>query len=220
MAGKIKRLTSTVNIKDIALDVELYPRACYDWQTGYDYSQSMANGVKFPRVVLAKVGDKFVIIDGKHRIEAVKILKQKTIDADILIGMSREQMFIEAVKLNISHGRKLSPYDKRNIALKLRAMKYNLSDISEIIQVPIGKLNNFIAQRLTNSITGETIVKSELKHLAGQDISEDTKVYQMSMISSSQENLLKEVIRLFETKLIDKKDKTIKILIKKLKELL
>ena len=215
-----KRITKKVLIKDIVFEEELYPRSSYSWQTGYDYAQSMLSGAKFPLVTLAVYNKKLYLVDGKHRIEAYKQLKQKEVDAEIFIGWSKEKIFIEAVKRNIIHGRMLSPFEKRRIALKLRMMKLPEERIGELIQVPIGKLQNFIAQRMTNAITGETIVKSEVSHLAGINYEGDIEKNQKQMYSKSQSSLLREVIRLFQFNLIDKKDKEIKELIKVLKKLL
>lgn len=223
-----RRIVADIPIEEIVFDESLYPRVKYNWQTGYDYAISMKAGAKFPLVTLAVLNDKKVIVDGKHRIEANKILKMKTIKAEVFVGWNKQKIFEEAIKRNITHGRALSPYEKRVIALKLREMNYKPSDISQLIQVSMDKLENFVAQRLVNSITGETIkeviIKGEIKHLAGRNYSpEETvgiKQSQASMYSNSQLSLINDLISLIENDLINLENEKITTSLKRLAELL
>lgn len=212
-----RRIKTSVPLSEIVFDRELYPRATVFWQTSFEYSQEMKAGAKFPPIVLALHKGKKILIDGKHRFEAHKLLKLEKIEAEIYTGWNRKKMFEESILRNISHGKALSPYEKRTIALKLRNMKYNFNQISKIIQVPMDKLETFIAQRLVNSITGETIkevvVKSELKHLAGKEYSpkqmQVIEEAQDSMHQQSQLNLLNSLISLIENGLLNTDDEKI-----------
>jgi len=215
-----RKVRQKVDLNKIVFDEELYPRALYNWQTAYDYSMSMKTGVKFPPITLAILNGKMVLVDGKHRLEALKLLKEKKVEAEVFTGWDRKKIFEEAVRRNIAHGRILSPYEKRRIALKLRGMKYKDSAICDIIQVPEDKIENFVAQRLTNSLTGETIVKSEIKHLAGQNYDQEIELTQKAMYSRSQVSILNEVVRLLEKNLFDLENKQVQKLLNKLKNLI
>ena len=220
----MKTQNKTVEIKKIKFDEDLYPRIQMGWQTAYDYSQSMRTGTKFPPIVLALSNNKLVLIDGWHRINACKNLKKLTIEAEIHVGWSRKQMFEEAIRRNISHGRVLSPYEKRRIALKLRGYNYPNEVVSELIQVPLDKLENFIGTRLVNSLTGEVIVKSGMKHLAGQEVSDakmiDVKSSEKNMYIRSQIDLIEQLINLIGNGLIDLENETIANKLEELKQLL
>lgn len=223
-----RRIKAVVKIADITFDEELYPRASYSWQTGYDYSQSMRAGTKFPPIVLALLNNKKILVDGKHRIEAKKLLKEETIDAEVYTGWDRKKILEEAVRRNINHGRALSPFDKRQIALKLKAMDFKPEEISELIQVPMDKLERFIAQRLINAITGETIkeviVKSEIKNLAGKtyDVTSISKINdaQEEMFSKSQVRIVESLINLISNEMLDTSDEDLMGKIGVLKKLL
>lgn len=229
-----------VNLTDITFDEDLYPRSQYDWKTAYDYSQSMRVGAKFPPIVLAVFEGKKILVDGKHRIEASKLLKKKEIEAIIHVGWTKKQIFLEAIKLNIAHGRGLSPYEKRRLALKLTQMEIGKQGICEIIQVPIDKIDNFVAQRLINSVTGEeinsaehekkmnefgqAILKSGFKHLAGTNINEfdvlDIEEAQKGFNMSSQVELLSQVVKILERDLFDKTNPKVVKLLSTIKSLL
>ena len=237
MARTIK---SKVKVSEIIFDEELYPRESYNWQTGYDYSQSMLAGAKFPPITLALYRGKKYLVDGKHRLEAIKLLKKDTINAVTHTGWSKEKIYKEAVKLNITHGRGLSPYEKRKIALKLMEMKCKNSEISKLIQVPENKLTSFVGERLVNSITGEeideesgskiakeigrAILKSGVKHFAGNTLGsgdfQEIQSTQKDFYMSSQMSLLNQLVELLEKDLLNRKDKRIMDLIRRIKKLL
>lgn len=211
-------------IKDVHFDEELYPRSGYNWQTGYDYSQSMNTGAIFPRIILALLNKKYYLVDGKHRLEATKILHRKSINALVYTGWNKRKIFEQAIQCNISHGRVLSPYEKRMIALKLRKMKYGNANISKMLQIPTGKLEKFVANRIINTITGEEIVKSGLKNLAGQQMTElrmeQINNSQKPMYISSQLSLLEQLTEILEKGMLDTGNEDVMRLIEDLKSLL
>lgn len=227
-----------LDITKVVVDADLYPRDGWSWQTSYGYSQAMLAGAKFPPIVVALNKGKYFLVDGRHRIEAVKILGKKSIETEVVTGWSRQQLFEEAVKRNLTHGKALTVHEKRVIALKLRNWKYAPNQISEIIQVPLDKLENFVAQRLVNAITGETIaeggrkieshmtpmiVKSGIKNAINSESvlnSEDLETMQHKVYSGSQQSLLRQLIGIIKAGLLDTKNKEVNKLIKQLKELI
>lgn len=202
----MKKTIQKIEIAKIKVDEDLYPRTQMNWQTAYDYAQSMRAGAKFPPIVVALFKGSFILVDGNHRLNANKQLKETEIEAEINIGWNRKKIFEEAIKANISHGKVLSPYEKRRIALKLRQLRYSDKSISQLIQVPFDKLSGFVEQRLVNTLTGETIVKSEVKHLAGYAIQESAKDFEKEskrMFANDQLNLIANLLDLISKRLID-----------------
>jgi hypothetical protein len=240
MVGKSVSVTRVLPISKVIVDADLYPREQYNFQTAYGYSQAMLAGANFPPIMVALSEGKYYLVDGNHRIEAIKLLKGKEIEAEVVVGWSRHRIFEEAVTRNISHGRALTVHEKRVAALKLRNWKYPPNKISELIQVPLDKLNNFIEQRLINAITGETIatagrpsiqtsvpmiVKSGIKNVAqleniSAQTAKDIKKMQMHVYSGSQQSLLRQLIGIIKAGLLDTENREIRHLIKVLKELL
>ena len=235
-----RTIKSKIKIKDIFFDEELYPRSSYDWRTAYDYAQSMRAGAVFPEIVLAKLNNKLYLVDGKHRIEAIKLLKGTDIPAVVNIGWDRKKIFKEAIVLNNSHGRILSPFEKRRIAVKLMEMNFSKGEVCKIIQVPEDKIENFIAKRMINSLTGEpvlsgeveesarqffkTIIKSGIKQIAGQTFSEgevdELIETQKPITAQSQVNLLNQLLIILEKGLLDIDNKVVAKQVQRIKELL
>jgi hypothetical protein len=237
MARAIK---TKVKIADVFFDENLYPRSSYDWHTGYVYSEAMKSGAVFPPIVLAVYDGKNYLVDGKHRIEAFKLQKKPMIDAIVNVGWDKKKIFTEAVKANITHGRMLSPYDKRMVALKMIEMKMSNKEVSELIQVPFEKFEHFIGSRLINTINGEeisseenanlakeigqAILKSGIKQFAGQSFSGEQilsiESAQKEFRFGSQVSLLKELIELLEHNMLDTSNKEVIALVEKLKILI
>lgn len=225
----MKKVKTTIAIKDIVIDEELYPRNNCNWQTAYDYSVSMKTGTKFPLITLAKYKNLFLLVDGRHRLEALKILlgkkaKEKKVKAEVLMNLAKNQIYKEAVKRNIGHGRQFSIQEKLQIAAKLKDLHYTTANISKLIQIPASKLILLQARKVTNTINGEEFVlKSEVVHLGGQTLrglQNGIEYAQVRFKGNKQVNLLDELIVLIKTRTIDIKNKAIKGKIKILKTLL
>lgn len=235
-----RTINGEVSLKEIYFDEDLYPRDSFNHKTSYIYSQSMNAGAVFPPIVLALLNNRKYLVDGKHRIEANKMNKKENIKAVVHTEWSKKKIFEEAVRLNVAHGKTLTPYDKRKIALKLREMNSTPEEISKLIQVPEDKLENFIGSRLVNTLTGDVvdseenekmakeigqaILKSGIKHFAGKTLSEedfeDLEKNQKFLYTATQAGLLKELIRLIESNLLDVSNKQVNQLLNKLRKIL
>ena len=199
--------TRLINMKDVTWKQDFYPRIKPNWLVSYQYSQAMRAGAIFPPIVVAKHRGKLILVDGKHRMEATKLTKEKYIKATILDGLSEKQIYIEAVKSNVAHGYPLAPKEKREIILRLQDMDMSENLICELVRVPTDKLTTFVGGNLVNDITGQVIVKAPLQHLAGGDFSYDMDKQQRHFAVMSQQQLLIQVIDLIDKDMIDKKDK-------------
>lgn len=197
--------TRLLKIKGIVFDERLYPREKYSWQTAYDYSQSMKSGAKFPVIVVGLYKNKPYLIDGKHRIEATKLCKEEYIEAEIKVGLSLKEIYLEAIKANIGHGRQFSPFEKRKIILKLKDMKIPIVQISSMIGISMDKLEEFTYQTVSTSFTtGKPIVlKAPLGHKAGQSVNDSIQIDQKEISTYSQLSLFNQVVTIVKENLID-----------------
>jgi len=189
-----------LGIKQIICNEELYPRINYGWQTAYDYAMSMKAGADFPPIIIAEHKGQYLLVDGKHRLEAHKINKENSIQCKILTGLSWDDIFVEAIKRNIENARPFSPQEKARIAKKLQGMDFTDVQISEIVQIPMEKLTKFIADRVTNTISGEQLIlKSPIKNLAGETVEDIIGKEQHILSATSQAQLLSQMVFMLET---------------------
>lgn len=187
-------------ISQITEDAELYPRNHYNWFLGNKYAKAMRTGSIFPVVTVAYFAGKYYLVDGKHRIAALKINKEANVQAEILKGLSRAKIFAEAVKRNVVHGASLSTQETANCISKLRDLKFSDLQISKIVNIPANKIEKFVADRITSNITGEEIVlKAPLKHLAGVTITDEIAGTQQVYAAQSQVHVINQMLTMLET---------------------
>lgn len=134
-----------VRIDALVFDWELYPRLKVGWFTAYQYAQAMKAGSEFPPILVGTLpGEgRLYVVDGWHRIEARKLLREEYVETTIRKFDSKREMFVEAVRRNNVHGRPLSVQEKVRLINKLKEMEFRREEISELVKVPIDKLERF-----------------------------------------------------------------------------
>jgi len=201
-----------VLIKDLIEDLTLYPRDEVNWMTIVRYKDNMQTGSIFPPVIVAKYKNKFVLIDGFHRVAACRRLNIERIKAEVFRGLTKEQMYLKGVEANAKNARPFSSKELRQIVLKCRN-DYKMPDneISMIVCIPEERLSVFMADRLAVTQADEVFVlKSQLKHLAGTTVSETFQNEQRIYSAHCQLTFLEEFIYLLEHNHLDLKNEEIK----------
>lgn len=211
--------TSMMKISELIIDSELYPRIKSGWLTAYQYAQAMKANSVFPPITVGIYAEKKYVVDGVHRIEAKKLLKEEYIDAIVKKYDSEKEMFVDAVRLNSTHGRPLSVQEKVRIIDKLKNMQFELKEISELVKIPVDKIEGF-QHRIIIGPKGEHIyLKSVLSHSdAGSATLQivDQKSFSVANVSM----LLTQMIELLETNVYSIEDVAIKELTVHLYQLL
>jgi len=214
----MRRKTQLIKLADIEFDERYYPRTKYNWLVAYNYANAMKqNYEKFPLITVTYFRGTFMLIDGKHRFEAMKMNKMEHAQVIVVSDIKENEIYVEAVKLNSEHGYQFSPYEKAKIIINLRDMKLDDSLISEIIHIPLNKISSFVAKRMVNTLSGEDVLKAPIKHLAGTKI--DT-VEQDIFATRSQSHIIQELIVLLENPEYLRKDKKILKQLERLKDLI
>lgn len=205
-----------LKIKEIERDPEFYPRERTSWIVSYKYSEAMKTGEKFPPIVVAEFDGKFVLVDGWHRIEAHKINKEEFIQAEILTGLTPDQIYVEALRRNTKHGQPLTTTEVASAILKLKSLNVRMIDISKILHMPVNKIEPFIKKRTV----GDDVLKKPTYHLTSRLRSLRNPDDLDAIGGMSQVKLIEEVIVLIKNKWINLRDKRVKLKLKELKGLL
>ena len=140
--------TKLLKITDLTCDLKLYPRIKLGWLTAYQYSQAMRSGSEFPPIAVGSFEDKLYVVDGRHRIEARKLLKEDYVQGTVKPYSSFKEMFVDAVKLNAVHGRPLSVQEKVRIVDMLKEYGIEMEAITEIVKIPIDKIEMFTVRTI------------------------------------------------------------------------
>ncbi len=213
--------TKIIEIEKAICDKEMYPRNLVDWVTSYRYAKAMQSGSKFPPITVASsLFGKLMVVDGFHRLSALKQNKEKFIEVEVLKGLNKQQIFIESVKRNIGHGRQFNSQERTRIILTLEKWKLSQEVISEIIRIPTNDLQPFVAKRITRiTETQEEIpLKSIIRNLSKTDINEEPE--QDSLTNRNQLQVLNVLIILLKNKYIDTDSKIVMEKLNEIKKLL
>ncbi|MEM2351944.1 MAG: ParB N-terminal domain-containing protein [Thermoproteota archaeon] len=160
-----------VNIDELVLDDSVYPRFKTSWLTVYQYAMAMKAGSVFPPVVVGVFDGKMYLVDGWHRVEALKMLGERYVQAQIKEYRDVRGMFADAVRLNIAHGRPLSVHEKVRIIDKLEDLGFTPKEISEITRIPVDKIERFKI-RVVRTVDGRKIYLKSIieKALGGETV--------------------------------------------------
>lgn len=216
----MKQKLKQVKLKDIVFKENLYPRTHTDRAIVGRYINAMMTGAAFPPITLAHYRGKLVLIDGKHREEAYKALRKGTVTAEVLSGFENEkQIYLEAVKRNISHGRQFSTQEVLKIAMTLKQWKMNKETIAKIIHWKAEKFEHYLAERIVKPYGKEEIIlKAPLKHMSNEDIPENFN--QQNIIGKSQGDCISQTISMIRQGMFDMSDRKIVARLKSLYRLL
>ena len=154
-----------VKIADLQFDVDIYPRMKIGWLTAYQYAQAMKSGSEFPPVKIGLLDGKKFVVDGWHRIEAKKLLKEEFVEAEIKEYTDRKTIFADAVRFNAAHGRQLSVQEKVRIIARLEEMQFTPDEISALIKVPLEGITKLRVR--TISVAGENVYQKSAVFKAG-----------------------------------------------------
>lgn len=212
--------TKILPIKNVVLDKEIYPRNAVDWMTVVRYQKALKSGAKFPPIAVALFEGKYIAVDGFHRITSYKDNKEKHIEAEILEGLTKKEIFMESVRRNIGHGRQFSSQERANIILTLEKWDVSQEAISEIIRIPVDDIKPFVAKRITRvtETQEEIALKSPLKHLT--EINLDSISEQQPLANRTQHQILDSLIVLIKNKWINLDSELVKEKLEKLYNLL
>lgn len=203
-----------IPINKVKIEKETYPRISVDWITCARYYNALKSGAKFPPIIVAQIDKEYFLVDGAHRLKAFKDNKETHIQAEILRGLNKEDIYLESVKRNVIHGRQFSTQEVTNICITLEKWNLSKEKISEIVRIPTDKLTSFVAKRMTRiTETQEEIpLKAPLRNLAEFEF--EAMPNQKRISGTSQIQMLESIIKLLRNSWIDKKNK---IVIKKLR---
>lgn len=208
--------TIQMQTNQIAYPADHYIRSHMDWQVAFDYTESMKTGANFPPIEVAWIVDRYYVVDGWHRLEAHKNLKQAIITVNLNDSIiTFEQLYIRSLETNLHHGKRMTVGEKYKAIAILKEWNYSLQEISRQIQMPVERVEKYLPERMTNTVTGEVIpLRTPFRKYAdttlGVSTAERIKKEQNQIISRDVEHALNQLIALLQDKKVSFQGKDIK----------
>ena len=148
-----------LKIREIEIDEKLYPRNEFIENVAKEYADAMNSGEAFPPIYVALYKKKYLLVDGRHRVEANKIRGERYIQCNIKDNFPDEgSIYLAAVRANLRHGVRFGKQDKIKIGYTLKQMGYDTGDISKLTGLTVKKIEKVILPKL-----GKITVTSKVK---------------------------------------------------------
>lgn len=183
-------------------DWSLYPRRAVDTTNVRDLVDAIHAGSVLPPIVAeASTGR---IIDGFHRSRAY--MKVFGTDHEVSVHLreyaSDEEAFVEAVRLNRAHGRKLNSSDVIKSLGRLRDMGYDDDDIATIVHIPKARIEQLSVRVAVSSAGVPVPLKGGDRHLRGRTVSQEQIEALNARLGVSYGRHARELIRGIEQNLL------------------
>ena len=118
-----------LNISEITIDKDFQIRAEIDNPTVQKYVELLSENVRFPPLDVWETDGKYILIDGFHRIAAMKEAGYVECEVSVYSG-TKTQAMVQAARSNRSHGRPLTASDLRSTIAKLIECDRDMSNAS------------------------------------------------------------------------------------------
>ncbi len=106
-------MTKKIKLSDIVTDAGTQVRAGLNEATVTEYAEALADGAKFPPVIVFHDGDRYIAADGFHRIHAAIRNGATQIECDVRKGNKSDALKF-ALGCNAHHGLRRTNADKRH----------------------------------------------------------------------------------------------------------
>lgn len=206
--------TKILNVNQVLVDKEIYPRFSIDFVTLSKYASAMESGVVFPPICVSFLDGKCYLVDGRHRLEATKMRKEQHISVELFEAKDKKEIYLEAIRRNIVHGKPFSVQEVTNLVITLEKWKLSQIEISSIVHIPVDRLIPFVAKRSvlitdTNGVQGRIGLRKPLTHLSNTVQDSSSLSGQNTLVGADQVHLLETVIKMLKNKWFDLEDKTV-----------
>ncbi|RLB03833.1 MAG: hypothetical protein DRG59_11150 [Deltaproteobacteria bacterium] len=118
-------------IKDIVFLKEIYPRFEIDTYRIKLFTELMKTGTQFPPLRVVKENDYYVLLDGKHRLEARKEIGESTVEVK-LYNLPKKYWKLAAARFNVQSAKPLSGDELKKVIVD--AWESGIKNATEIAQ--------------------------------------------------------------------------------------
>lgn len=147
-------------LSDLILDFDLYPRNDISSTHISALFDALQVGTDLPPIIADRKSKR--VVDGFHRHRAHQRFGSKKVEVIWREYKNEAQLFIDAVRLNVSHGRPFDTNDRKRAVLRLEEFGLKSSDISDIVRLPKSRIDEFKLALVTGHSGGPVIVKRGL----------------------------------------------------------
>jgi hypothetical protein len=196
-----------VKLSSLIKDYNLYPRSEIQSIHVGEVLEAMKSGVKMPLIVVdAKT---LRIVDGWHRASAYEKLYDNP-DAVIEVikrkYASEQEVWLDAMRLNASHGAKLSSWDRARCIAKSNELGISEDDIASALNITREKIGEIVKIKFGTSGNEGVALKQTTQHMSGHSMTKKQVDYNKTAGGLHQLFYVNQVIAMIESGSVDWKN--------------
>ena len=208
---------------ELVFDFDLYPRNNLDAHNIRSIADARKAGVEMAPVIIDKKSKR--IVDGFHRNKERLQTDGPEAEIEVIekVYKNEQEMFLDAMRYNATHGARLDPCDRTRCAVIAERLRIPIESVAGALNMPVDKLAGLRADRTAMAAGGGGLViplKRTIKHMAGKKLSKQQQVVNDKSSGMNQSFYANQLIDLIESDLIDKEDETLYKRLQRLYELL
>lgn len=174
---QVSKNPELVSIRALALDYDLYPRNKTDTQHVARLGEALRSGEALPPITVQE--KTLAVVDGFHRIEANRIVygPESKIEAHVWQYKDNVEFFLHAMRLNATHGKELSTYDKAHCLVISERLQVKPELVNKVLCITPSTAKKIMENRAETRAHAPIPLRSGLQHLRRKTLtSEQAKV--------------------------------------------
>lgn len=208
-----------IKLSRLIFDYNLYPRQKIEPYNVAQMVEALKSGAEFPPIVADKTSLR--ITDGLHRAKAYQqVLGDVKVTVELKDYKDDAEMFADAIRLNASHGRQLSAYDRAHCIAKAEEFKLQIEFVSSLLNMTPQRLQELKQERSATYKLQPITLKRTAAHLAGQELSAEQAEYNLKAGGMPQTFYIYQVVAMLEADTANWDNPQVVNAMKKLYELL
>jgi hypothetical protein len=197
----------TMKCAELVLDFAMYPRTDVDGQHVSYIVQAMEADTEMPPVIIDKKSKR--VVDGFHRIRAA--MRRRGKDATIRVVEKEYRndsaLFLDAIRYNASHGRRLSTYDRSHCAINAANLGISDRSLAGALNVAPSFLGELRTDRSAIHGPLQVPIKQTIKHKKGQVLTTRQVSANKKLGGMNQLFYVNQILLLIRNELLDRRNK-------------
>jgi hypothetical protein len=161
----------TTPAAELVEDFDLYPRHDVDSLHVTYMVDSLAAGEDLPPVIADRKTKR--IVDGFHRRRAFIRHGGESVEVPVIWKDYKNdgELYLDAIRLNSAHGRRLTSVDAVRVASKAEALGLSVAVVASALRMTTEKVEGLVVSRSARTPAGLHVpLKRTIKHMAGRKL--------------------------------------------------
>jgi len=192
---------------ELVFDFDIYPRQAVDSQHVHYMRESAEAGAEFPPVVIDQKTKR--IVDGFHRVRMTLGLygPEHLMDVVEKRYASEADLLADSIRLNASHGRALTRFDRVHCLLLAEKLELSLDETAKALSTTVERLKEMRVERVGQMRIDKKPVAIALKrtisHMSGKVLNQAQVEANKKLSGMSAMFYVNQVVLLIEANLLD-----------------